>query len=176
LLLNSSIDFRSTATVGNTGFQLSLVPGRYRVTTTAGLLTKVDTFVVAPGESRRYEPRLTPATVGSRLDLPAIIFTQGQAKLLGSAYPTLNTLATSMKENPQLEIRLEGHTSNEPPADKNQVLSEQRVAEVKRYLVGRGVAESRITTVGFGGSKPKFGNDREETRKLNRRVELVITK
>ncbi|RYY19999.1 MAG: hypothetical protein EOO36_04480, partial [Cytophagaceae bacterium] len=176
LLLGSSVDFRSTAQAGAAGFQLSLLPGRYRVTTTAGLLTKVDTFMVAPGESRRYEPRLTPATVGSRLDLPAIIFTQGQAKLLGSAYPTLNTLALSLKDNPQLEIRLEGHTSNEPPADKNQVLSEDRVAEVKRYLVSRGVAEGRITTVGYGGSRPKFPNDREETRKLNRRVELVITK
>lgn len=50
------------------------------------------------------------------------------------------------------------------------------MSEVKRYLVGRGVAEGRITTVGYGGSRPKFGNDREETRKLNRRVELVITK
>jgi outer membrane protein OmpA-like peptidoglycan-associated protein len=81
-----------------------------------------------------------------------------------------------LKENPQLEIRLEGHTDNVGPADKNQVLSEQRVAEVKRYLVSRGVAEGRITTVGFGGAKPKFDNNREETRKLNRRVELVITK
>ena len=176
LLLNSTIDFRSTAQADVTGFQLSLVPGRYRMLTTAGLLTRVDTLVIGAGESRRYEPRLTPATVGSRLDLPAIIFTQSQAKLLGSAYPTLNRLAESMKENPQLEIRLEGHTSNEPPADKNQVLSEQRVAEVKRYLVGRGVAESRITTIGYGGSRPKYPNDREETRKLNRRVELVITK
>ncbi len=176
LLLNSTIDFRSTAQADATGFQLSLVPGRYRMLTTAGLLTRVDTLVIGAGESRRYEPRLTPATVGSRLDLPAIIFTQSQAKLLGSAYPTLNRLAESMKENPLLEIRLEGHTSNEPPADKNQVLSEQRVAEVKRYLVGRGVAESRITTIGYGGSRPKYPNDREETRKLNRRVELVITK
>ena len=176
LLLGGTIDFRSTAQADASGFQLSLVPGRYRFTTTAGLLTRVDTLVIAAGESRRYEPRLTPATVGSRLDLPAIIFTQGQAKLLGSSYLTLNSLATSLKENPQLEIKLEGHTDNVGPADKNQVLSEQRVAEVKRYLVGRGVAESRITTAGFGGTKPKFGNDREETRKLNRRVELLITK
>jgi outer membrane protein OmpA-like peptidoglycan-associated protein len=114
--------------------------------------------------------------VGSRLDLPAIIFAQSQDKLLGSAYPTLNRLAESMKENPQLEIRLEGHTDNVGEADKNQKLSELRVAEVKRFLVRRGVAESRITTIGYGGSKPKFPNDREETRKLNRRVELVITK
>ena len=56
------------------------------------------------------------------------------------------------------------------------MLSEDRVAAVKHYLVGRGVAEGRITTIGYGGSRPKFSNDREETRKLNRRVELVITK
>jgi outer membrane protein OmpA-like peptidoglycan-associated protein len=176
LMIGGPIDFRSTARADQVGFQMSLAPGRYRMTTTAGLLTRIDTLTVRAGESRRYEPRLTPATVGSRLDLPAIIFTQSQAKLLGSSYATLNTLANSMKENPSLEIRLEGHTDNQGPADKNQVLSEQRVAEVKRYLVGRGVAESRITTVGYGGSRPKFGNDREETRKLNRRVELVITK
>jgi outer membrane protein OmpA-like peptidoglycan-associated protein len=176
LLLGSTIDFRSTAQADASGFQLSLVPGRYRMTTTAGLLTRIDTLVIGSGESRRYEPRLTPATVGSRLDLPAIIFTQGQAKLLGSSFLTLNELAKSLNDNPQLEIRLEGHTDNVGPADKNQVLSEQRVAEVKRYLVSRGVASSRVTTVGFGGTKPKFDNNREETRKLNRRVELVITK
>lgn len=176
LMIGGPIDFRSTARADQVGFQMSLAPGRYRLTTTAGLLTRIDTLTVRAGESRRYEPRLTPATVGSRLDLPAIIFTQSQAKLLGSSYATLNTLANSMKENPSLEIRLEGHTDNQGPADKNVVLSEQRVAEVKRYLVGRGVAEGRITTIGYGGSRPKFSNDREETRKLNRRVELVITK
>ena len=176
LMIEGTIDFRATAQADQTGYQMSLAPGRYRVTTTAGLLTRVDTFSVGPGDSRRYDPRLTPATAGTRLDLPDIIFAQSQAKLLGSSYATLTKLAESLKENPQLEIRVEGHTDNVGDAAKNQVLSEQRVAEVKRYLVDRGVAESRITTVGFGGSKPKFSNDREETRRLNRRVELVITK
>ncbi|NML67745.1 OmpA family protein [Hymenobacter sp. RP-2-7] len=176
LMVGGPIDFRATAQADALGFQMSLAPGRYRVTTTAGLLTRVDTFSVRAGESRRYEPRLTPATAGTRLELPDIIFAQSQARLLGSSYATLNKLAQSLKENPSLEIRVEGHTDNQGEADKNQVLSEQRVAEVKRYLVGRGVAASRISTIGYGGSKPKFSNDREETRRLNRRVELVITK
>ena len=176
LLIGGPIDFRSTARAEVTGFQMSLAPGRYRMTTTAGLLTRVDTLVVAAGESRRYEPRLTPAVAGTRLDLSDIIFAQSQAKLLGSSYTTLNRLAESLKENAQLEIRVEGHTDNVGDPAKNQTLSEQRVAEVKRYLVGRGVAERRISTIGYGGSRPKFSNDREETRKLNRRVELVITK
>ena len=108
--------------------------------------------------------------------MPSIIFAQGKAGLLAPSYAELNRLAIALQASPATEVRLEGHTDNVGPADKNQQLSEDRVAEVKRYLVGRGVAESRITTVGFGGSKPKYGNDREETRRLNRRVELVIVK
>lgn len=50
------------------------------------------------------------------------------------------------------------------------------MAEVRRYLVKRGVDENRISTIGYGGSRPRFANDREETRRLNRRVELVIVK
>ena len=175
-MIGGPIDFRSTAHADATGYQMSLAAGRYRVVTTAGLLTRVDTFAVAAGESRHYDPRLTPAAVGSRLDLPDLLFVQSQSRMLPSSLPTVNRLAESMKANPNLEIRLEGHTDNVGDAAKNQKLSEDRVAEVKRYLVSRGVAESRITTAGYGGSHPKFGNDREETRKLNRRVELVITK
>jgi outer membrane protein OmpA-like peptidoglycan-associated protein len=114
--------------------------------------------------------------VGAKVDLPTIIFAQGKATLLGSSYLELNRLAIALQASPATEVRLEGHTDNVGPADKNQQLSEDRVAEVKRYLVGRGINENRITTVGFGGTKPRYGNDREETRRLNRRVELVIVK
>ena len=176
LMIGGPIDFRSTARADQVGFQMSLAPGRYRVVTTAGLLTRVDTFAVKAGESRRYEPRLTPATAGTRLDLPDLLFVQAQAKLLGSSFTTLNKLAESLKENQQLEIRLEGHTDNLGTPAPNVKLSEDRVAAVKRYLVDKGVAARRISTIGYGGEKPKFSNDREETRKLNRRVELVITK
>ena len=175
-LLSTTVNFRSTARADAVGFQMSLLPGRYVVLTSAGLLSRTDTLAVGAGESRRYEPRLTPAAVGARLDLPAVLFAQGQDRLLPSSFQTLNRLAASLKDNPALEIRLEGHTSNEPPAAGNQTLSEQRVAAVKRYLVGRGIAETRVSTIGYGGIRPRFSNDREETRRLNRRVELVITK
>ena len=85
-------------------------------------------------------------------------------------------LAVALQDNPATEVRLEGHTDNVGPADKNQTLSEQRVQEVKRYLVSRGVAAERISTIGYGGSRPRYANTREETRRLNRRVEMVIVK
>ncbi len=177
LLANAAgTQFNATNRADNTGgYQLSLLPGRYYLSATGGGFLTVGDTLVASGSPRR-DLLLLPAAVGAKLDLTTIIFAQGKATLLGTAYTELNRLAIALQASPAVEIRLEGHTSNEPPANKNQQLSEDRVAEVKRYLVGRGVDEKRITTVGFGGTKPKYGNEREETRRLNRRVELVIVK
>jgi outer membrane protein OmpA-like peptidoglycan-associated protein len=171
----TSPQFLATSRADNSGnYQMSLLPGRYALSAIGGLLTMSDT-INASGSPRR-DILLNPAVVGEKVDLPSIIFAQGKATLLGSSFIELNRLAIALQAAPATEVRLEGHTDNVGPADKNQQLSEDRVAEVKRYLVGRGISENRITTVGFGGTKPRFGNDREETRRLNRRVELVIVK
>ncbi len=169
------VQFEATARTDAAGsYALSVLAGRYRVAGASGLLTSLDTLAFAGNSG--HDLLLRPAAVGTKLDLPSILFAQGKATLLGSSYAELNRLAIALQAEPGTEVRLEGHTSNEPPADKNQQLSEDRVAEVKRYLVKRGIDEKRITTVGYGGSRPRFANDREETRRLNRRVELVIVK
>ena len=171
----NSPQFLATSRADNSGnYQMSLLPGRYALSAIGGLLTMSDTISVS-GSPRR-DVLLSPAVVGEKVDLPSIIFAQGKATLLGSSFIELNRLAIALQAAPATEVRLEGHTDNVGPADKNQQLSEDRVTEVKRYLVGRGIGENRITTIGFGGTKPRYGNDREETRRLNRRVELVIVK
>ena len=177
LLANAGgVQFNATSPADNTGtYQMSLLPGRYYLTANGGGLLTADDTVVVSGSPRR-DLLLLPAAVGAKVDLPSIIFAQGKAALLGSSFLEINRLATAMQASPGTEVRLEGHTDNVGPADKNQLLSEERVAEVKRYLVNRGIDEKRVSTVGFGGTKPRYGNDREETRRLNRRVELVIVK
>ena len=171
----NSTQFNASVRSDNSGnYQMSLLPGRYALSAVGGLLTMADTLA-ASGSPRR-DLLLRPAAVGDKVDLPSIIFAQGKATLLGSSFLELNRLAIALQASPAVEVRLEGHTDNVGPADKNQQLSEDRVAEVKRYLVGRGIAENRITTIGYGGTKPRYGNDREETRRLNRRVELAIVK
>ena len=172
----AGVQFNATSRADNTGgYQMSLLPGKYYLSATGGGFLTVGDTLIASGSPRR-DLLLLPAAVGAKVDLPSIIFAQGKAGLLGSSYTELNRLAIALQASPGTEVRLEGHTDNVGPADKNQQLSEDRVAEVKRYLVGRGVDEKRVTTVGFGGTKPKFSNGREETRRLNRRVELVIVK
>jgi outer membrane protein OmpA-like peptidoglycan-associated protein len=164
---------RTDAAGGN--FQFILPPGRYRISATAGgFLTATDTLSITG--PLNLDLLVVPAAVGSRLELPTIIFAQGKSNLLSASYTELNRLARTLIDNPAVRIRLEGHTDNQGDEKKNLKLSEDRVAEVKRYLVSRGVTEERINTVGFGGTKPRASNEREETRKLNRRVEFTITK
>jgi outer membrane protein OmpA-like peptidoglycan-associated protein len=173
---DQGVQFNAAVRSDNTGaYQLSLLAGNYRLSASGGGLLTVSDTLKASGSPRR-DLLLLPAAVGDKVDLPSIIFAQGKAGLLPPSYAELNRLAIALQANQSIEVRLEGHTDNVGPVDKNQQLSEDRVMEVKRYLVSRGVDEKRISTVGFGGSKPRFSNEREETRKLNRRVELVIVK
>ena len=176
LLANAEgVQFEATGRADATGtYTLSVLAGRYKFAGAGGFLTSLDTLTFSGNVGR--DLLLRPAAVGAKLDLVSIIFAQGKAGLLPGSYAELNRLAIALQADVAIEIRLEGHTDNVGPPEKNQQLSEDRVAEVKRYLVGRGVAENRLSTIGFGGSKPRYGNEREETRKLNRRVEMVIVK
>ena len=74
-----------------------------------------------------------------------------------------------------MTIELRGHTDNQGDPQKNVVLSQERVAAVKTYLVEHGVGAPRITGIGLGGAHPRASNAREATRQLNRRVEVRVT-
>ncbi|OON70819.1 OmpA family protein [Hymenobacter sp. CRA2] len=119
---------------------------------------------------------LIPFEVGQKIKLNNIFFAQSKYYLRENSYPELQRLVAILKNYPQVEIQLQGHTDNQGDPALNLKLSNDRVTEVKKYLVAKGIASSRITTQGFGDTKPIAPNDQEETRKLNRRVEFVITK
>jgi len=86
----------------------------------------------------------------------------------------LNQIAKVLQENPKLELIIEGHTDNVGGAQFNLELSRKRADAVKRWLVDKvGISEVRLTTVGYGLSRPIADNSAEEGRAKNRRVELV---
>jgi outer membrane protein OmpA-like peptidoglycan-associated protein len=86
----------------------------------------------------------------------------------------LNQIAKVLHENPKLELIIEGHTDNVGGAQFNLELSRKRADAVKRWLVDKvGISEVRLTTVGYGLSRPIADNSTEEGRAKNRRVELV---
>jgi len=111
-----------------------------------------------------------------RVILRNILFMQGKAELLPQAKKELDILAEWLNRDTDVRVRFIGHTDNQGDPRLNILLSEQRVKNVKSYLVSKGIAESRIETVGYGGAFPIADNTWEETRKLNRRVEMEILK
>jgi outer membrane protein OmpA-like peptidoglycan-associated protein len=119
---------------------------------------------------------LVPIEVGGTFTLNNVFFIQSKAQLLSSSYSELDRLTKILQDHPGIEIKLNGHTDNQGDPKKNQILSEERVKEVKNYLVSKGVDGKRITGTGYGGSVPVASNETEETRKLNRRVEFTIVK
>ncbi|GGF04455.1 hypothetical protein GCM10011383_14430 [Hymenobacter cavernae] len=119
---------------------------------------------------------LVPFVVGQLIKLNNIFFAQSKFFLRENSYPELQRLIRILKDYPTVEIKLEGHTDNQGDPALNLKLSQDRVNEVKKYLVQHGIPSNRITTEGFGGTKPIASNEQEDTRKLNRRVEFRITK
>jgi outer membrane protein OmpA-like peptidoglycan-associated protein len=112
---------------------------------------------------------------GVKLEMGHIYFDQGKAHLKDASKPELNELVELMKKHPKLRIRLEGHTTNDGNPQKNIILSEDRVKEVKKYLVEKGIAENRVEWIGYGGAKPLINRDGTPGKKeLNRRVEVEI--
>ena len=86
---------------------------------------------------------------------------------------TLNMIVQIMKDNPDLKFDVEGFTDNSGNPAHNLTLSEQRAAAVKAQLVLMGVSGSRLTTKGFGDTKPLSDNNTAEGKANNRRVEFV---
>ena len=117
---------------------------------------------------------LHPIKVGSTIKLPNVLFVKSKAILLESAYKELDFVVAIMKEQPNLKIRLSGHTDNQGSSGGLRKLSEDRAKMAKSYLVEAGISQRRIESKGYGGTKPIASNKSEETRKLNRRVEFTI--
>ena len=100
-----------------------------------------------------------------------IVWTVGNENKEGR---NLQAVADLLKQQPLLNLEIQGHTDNVGAPEANKKLSEARAAAVKTYLVSDlGVTPVRLTTAGFGDTRPVGDNKTEAGRAENRRVELV---
>lgn len=104
-----------------------------------------------------------------------ILFAVNSSSLKGGAFDEISRVAKVLNQYPQTRITVAGYTDSTGTEEHNQKLSEKRAENVKNALVGEGVNPARITTVGYGESKPVADNDTEAGRQLNRRVTIFIT-
>lgn len=104
-----------------------------------------------------------------------ILFGFDSSDLTSQAQNNLNKLATVLKEYPDTDIEIQGHTDSKGTDSYNQDLSLRRAYAVKYYLSQQGISGRRMNTAGFGESAPEYSNDTEEGRAMNRRVEFLIT-
>ncbi len=108
-----------------------------------------------------------------RTRIYGINFDIDSAHIKDESHPTLDQIVTVLKNNSTWKMTIEGHTDSTSTPQHNQQLSEQRAAAVKVYLVAAGIDGARLTTVGYGATKPVGDNSTAIGRAQNRRVELV---
>ncbi len=131
-----------------------------------------------------FEPSLTlpiqPLQVrnteeGISISMDSVLFDTDRYDLKEDAFIQLEKIAKVLKNYPDREIRVSGHTDNRGGRDYNLRLSENRAKTVVDALVKRfGIQEGRISYQGFGDSKPIESNSTERGRAKNRRVDITL--
>ncbi len=105
-----------------------------------------------------------------------ILFNSGKATFQQQTFPVLQSIVAILKEYPSSRFSIEGHTDSDGKDAMNQKLSEDRAAAVKNYLVENGIASDRLSSVGYGESKPIDTNKTKKGKANNRRVEVKLVK
>ena len=116
-----------------------------------------------------------PTDRGLVLTLGDTLFATGKSELKAGASVNLDRITTFMTEYPKRTAAIEGFTDSMGSDEMNQSLSERRADSVKRYLVGKGVDATRLTSLGRGESSPVADNESATGRQQNRRVEVIIS-
>jgi outer membrane protein OmpA-like peptidoglycan-associated protein len=86
----------------------------------------------------------------------------------------LDEVVEILKNNPALNIKVEGHTSG-PNSENSMKLSQKRADRVRDYFISKTIAPSRIISIGYGSTKPLNPSDGEKENPKDRRVELNLT-
>ena len=120
------------------------------------------------------KPLYDALSASGRVSTHGILFATGSSTIQGESTPTLTEIGQMLQQHADLKLEIDGHTDNVGNAAANQSLSEKRAGAVRQYLVTTyKIDPSRLTSNGFGDTKPVSPNTTPEGRQINRRVELV---
>lgn len=114
--------------------------------------------------------------VGAAYTINDILFATNSFALTPKSEFILKQFARFLKENPKITIMVQGHTDDIGDDTQNMNLSKERADEVKKFLEKQGIQGTRMTSQGFGETKPKVPNTNESNRAINRRTDFMIMK
>jgi outer membrane protein OmpA-like peptidoglycan-associated protein len=119
--------------------------------------------------------QVVPLEADALFRFNGIFFDFGKAVLKPESFPELERVVQMLSDKSSMTIEVAGHTDNIGKQEFNQYLSELRANAVKNFLTSKGIDSGRITTIGYGETKPIVSNDDEQDgREINRRVEFTI--
>ncbi|MDQ3109952.1 MAG: OmpA family protein [Bacteroidota bacterium] len=107
---------------------------------------------------------------GKTLVVDNVYFEVDKSILKEESFPVLDEIIAALKDQPELNVEIDGHTDSDGTNEHNQKLSEDRAKSVEAYFISKGIDASRISTNGFGSSRP-VGMDKNK----NRRVEFIFS-
>jgi outer membrane protein OmpA-like peptidoglycan-associated protein len=122
-------------------------------------------------DEKKVEPKMPKHQI-----LKGVGFKPGGVDLAFEAYRYLDPIIKTMKEYPEIEIEIRGHTDSIGNYNNNMRLSQLRAESVRQYFVSQGIDAARVRAVGFGPSSPIADNRTAEGRAQNRRIEVVRIK
>ena len=115
------------------------------------------------------------ATCQGKARLRGLVFDKDGSVIDPAGAAVLDVVVDGIKERcPTQHFLIEGHTDLSGSPQHNQALSERRAEAVKSYFVAHGIAEDRLSTVGYGSSRPLTTNPSPSAQAINRRVTLVV--
>ncbi|MBQ4394759.1 MAG: OmpA family protein [Paludibacteraceae bacterium] len=132
----------------------------------------IDMAIANIGDSLNIQ--LTPIKKGEVFIVKNLHFATNKTRILSRSEQALNDLYMYLARNPQVRIKIIGHTDNVGKDAANQKLSDGRANAVMQDLIERGIAPERLQAEGRGETQPIDTNDTEEGRQNNRRVEIEI--
>lgn len=110
-----------------------------------------------------------------KLDIPSdISFDTGRSDIKANFAPILERFAEGLRNNPNAEVRIVGHTDSTGSDAINNPLSLARAESARNFLTMRGVSGARIQVEGRGSHQPVASNDTLDGRARNRRVEIYV--
>lgn len=127
-----------------------------------------------PDSTYNIDIPLQPIEANASVVLKNIFFESGKFDLKPESTIELDNIFQLMKENPTLKIQISGHTDNVGKAADNMTLSNNRAQAVVKYLVNKGIEQTRLTFKGYGATRPVADNATDEGKAKNRRTELQV--